>query len=107
MPNGRGSITASPASGGYAIQLCLAPAASSPATGCSPTPTRWRRSRRDPHVGGVPALVDIDSNYHIDMADLEAKATQTGAWFLLPSHMRGHIADMDRLTEIYSGWRSA
>ncbi len=52
------------------------------------------------NVGGVPVLVDIDSNHHIDMTDLEAKATQTGARFLLLSHMRGHIADMDRLTEI-------
>ena len=48
----------------------------------------------------MPVLVDIISNYHIDMKDLEAKATQTRAWFLLLSHMGGHIADMDRLTEI-------
>ena len=52
------------------------------------------------NVGGVPVLVDIDANYHIDMADLEAKAVAAGARFLLLSHMRGHIADMDRLMGI-------
>ena len=88
-------------SGGYAIQLALRACGVEPgdrvlanAYTLAPVPGAIH------NVGGVPVLVDIDSNYHIDMTDLEAKATQTGARFLLLSHMRGHIADMDRLTEI-------
>ncbi len=88
-------------SGGYAIQLALRACGVEPgdrvlanAYTLAPVPGAIH------NVGGVPVLVDIDSNYHIDMKDLEAKATQTGARFLLLSHMRGHIADMDRLTEI-------
>ena len=51
-------------------------------------------------VGAVPVLVDIDDNYHIDLDDLAAKAAASGAKFLLLSHMRGHIADMDRLMAV-------
>jgi len=88
-------------SGGYAIQLALRACGVMPgdkvlanAYTLAPVPGAIH------NVGGVPVLVDIDSNYHIDMADLEARATESGARFLLLSHMRGHIADMDRLTEI-------
>ena len=88
-------------SGGYAIQLALRACGVEPgdrvlanAYTLAPVPGAIH------NVGGVPVLVDIDSNYHIDMKDLEAKAKHTGARFLLLSHMRGHIADMDRLTEI-------
>ena len=88
-------------SGGYAIQLALRACGVEPgdrvlanAYTLAPVPGAIH------NVGGVPVLVDIDSNYHIDMKDLEAKAKQKGARFLLLSHMRGHIADMDRLTEI-------
>ena len=88
-------------SGGYAIQLALRACGVEPgdrvlanAYTLAPVPGAIH------NVGGVPVLVGIDSNYHIDMTDLEAKAMQTGARFLLLSHMRGHIADMDRLTEI-------
>ena len=88
-------------SGGYAIQLALRACGVTPgdkvlanAYTLAPVPGAIH------NVGGVPVLVDIDSNYHIDMNDLEAKAADTGARFLLLSHMRGHIADMDRLMEI-------
>ena len=88
-------------SGGYAIQLALRACGVEPgdrvlanAYTLAPVPGAIH------NVGGVPVLVDIDSNYHIDMMDLEAKAMQAGARFLLLSHMRGHIADMDRLSEI-------
>ena len=88
-------------SGGYAIQLALRACGVEPgdrvlanAYTLAPVPGAIH------NVGGVPVLVDIDSNYHVEMTDLEAKAMQTGARFLLLSHMRGHIADMDRLTEI-------
>ena len=52
------------------------------------------------NVGARPILVDIDENYHIDLEDLDAKAAESDAKFLLLSHMRGHIADMDRVVEI-------
>ena len=88
-------------SGGYAIQLALRACGVEPgdkvlanAYTLAPVPGAIH------NVGGVPVLVDIDSNYHIDMEDLEAKAGDTGAGYLLLSHMRGHIADMDRLMEI-------
>ncbi|MEL0099532.1 MAG: DegT/DnrJ/EryC1/StrS family aminotransferase, partial [Opitutae bacterium] len=41
-----------------------------------------------------------DENYHIDLGDFDAKARASGAKFLLLSHMRGHIADMDQLMSI-------
>ena len=88
-------------SGGYAMQLALRACGVMPgdkvlanAYTLAPVPGAIH------NVGGVPVLVDIDSNYHIDMADLETKALESGARFLLLSHMRGHIADMDRLTDI-------
>ena len=52
------------------------------------------------NVGGKPVLVEIDHNYHIDIADLAAKAEASGAKYLLLSHMRGHIADMDAIMAI-------
>ena len=52
------------------------------------------------NAGGVIELVDIVDDYTVDLDDLERKAAGTGAkWFLL-SHMRGHIADMDRIMAI-------
>ena len=52
------------------------------------------------NVGGKPVLVEIDHNFHIDIADLAAKAEASGAKYLLLSHMRGHIADMDAIMAI-------
>jgi len=88
-------------SGGYAIQLALRVTGVKPgdkvlanAYTLAPVPGAIH------NVGAVPVLVDIDDNYHIDLDDLEAKATASGAKYLLLSHMRGHIADMDRIVEI-------
>jgi len=50
--------------------------------------------------GAVPVLVETDENYCIDLDDLESKAATSGAKYLMLSHMRGHIADMDRVMEI-------
>ena len=90
-------------SGGYAIQLALRVCGAVPgdkilanAYTLAPVPGAIH------NVGGVPILVDIDENYHIDMNDLAAKATTSGARFLLLSHMRGHIADMDKIMDICS-----
>ena len=88
-------------SGGYAIQLAMRVCGVKPgdkvlanAYTLAPVPGAIH------NVGGVPILVDIDDNYHIDLDDLDAKAASSGAKYLLLSHMRGHIADMDRVVEI-------
>ena len=49
-------------------------------------------------VGAQPVFVGVTDNLTIDLDDLAAKAD--GAEVLMLSHMRGHIADMDALTEI-------
>ena len=88
-------------SGGYAIQLALRVCGVKPgdmilanAYTLAPVPGAIQ------NVGAHPILVDIDENYHIDLEDLDAKAAESDAKFLLLSHMRGHIADMDRVVEI-------
>ncbi len=53
-------------------------------------------------AGGVPVLVEIDDHYHLDLADLEAKAKSSQAKILLLSLMRGHIPNMDRLMALCS-----
>lgn len=52
------------------------------------------------HVGAKPVFVDITDDYLIDVTDLERKASTTGASFLLLSHMRGHIADLNHIAGI-------
>lgn len=88
-------------SGGYAIQLGLRVCGVRPgdkvlanAYTLAPVPGAIQ------NVGGVAVLVEIDENYHIDCDDLEAKAADSNARYLLLSHMRGHIADMDRVMDI-------
>lgn len=49
-------------------------------------------------VGARPVLVDVADDLCIDLDDLERKAGQ--ARVLMLSHMRGHIADMERLMAI-------
>lgn len=51
-------------------------------------------------VGGEPVLVEIDENLRLDFADLEHKIATSNARYLLLSHMRGHLCDMDRLLQI-------
>ncbi len=50
--------------------------------------------------GAIPILVEMDQDYCIDLEDLEKKAKSSKAKFFMLSHMRGHIADMDRIVEI-------
>lgn len=52
------------------------------------------------HCGARSVLVDIRDDYTIDTEDLEAKARESGARFLLLSHMRGHIANMEKVMEV-------
>ncbi len=88
-------------SGGYALHVALRSAGLRPgekvlanAYTLAPVPGAIH------NAGGVPVFVEIDRNYHIDLADLDAKAASSGARFLMLSHMRGHIADMAKITEI-------
>ena len=50
-------------------------------------------------VGAVPTFVGVTEALVIDLDDLERKASG-GAKVLMLSHMRGHLADMDRLMAI-------
>lgn len=50
--------------------------------------------------GAIPMLVEVADDYCIDLDDLELKAAESGAKILMLSHMRGHIADMDRILAI-------
>jgi len=52
------------------------------------------------NAGGRPILVEIDSDYCVDLAHLETMMQQSKARFFLLSHMRGHIADMDKLVTL-------
>lgn len=54
-------------------------------------------------VGAVPVFVDVTEDLTIDLTHLEHQIAATGAKVLLLSHMRGHICDMDRLTQICDG----
>lgn len=52
------------------------------------------------HAGARPVLVDVTDDYTIDFDDLDRKAAGSDATVLLLSHMRGHVCDMDRLSEV-------
>ncbi|MGV8985023.1 MAG: DegT/DnrJ/EryC1/StrS family aminotransferase [Cypionkella sp.] len=47
------------------------------------------------HADCVPVLVEVGSNYRVDMKDFAAKLP--GADAVLISHMRGHTSDMDAI----------
>lgn len=52
------------------------------------------------NTGAKIELVEIKDDYTIDIEDLDRKAEQTKAKFFLLSHMRGHMADMDKVMEV-------
>lgn len=52
------------------------------------------------NAGGKIELVEIKDDYTIDLEDLDRKAEKTKAKFFLLSHMRGHMANMDKVMEI-------
>ena len=88
-------------SGGVAIQLALRSVGVKPgdnvlanAFTLAPVPGAIE------NVGANSILVEIDDNFHIDLDDLLAKANLSKSKFLLLSHMRGHITNMDKLVEI-------
>ncbi len=52
------------------------------------------------HLHAESVLVEINERLVIDPADLRAKAKASGAKYLLMSHMRGHVADMEAVAAI-------
>lgn len=88
-------------SGGYAIHIAMRAAGVKPgdkvlsnAFTLAPVPGAIHNS------GAIPILIEVADDYCIDLDDLEAKASTREAKVLLLSHMRGHIADMDRIAII-------
>ncbi len=52
------------------------------------------------HAGGVPVIVETTQDLTMDLGDLAAKASESGARWLLLSHMRGHISNMDEIVRL-------
>ena len=52
------------------------------------------------HAGAEAILIEASNDYMTDMADLERKAASSGARVFLLSHMRGHIADLEKVKSI-------
>lgn len=52
------------------------------------------------HAGGRPVLVETTKDYQVDLKDLTRKAKSSRARFLLLSHMRGHISDMEAVVDL-------
>ena len=52
------------------------------------------------NVGCVSVFVEVTEDLVMDLDDLRAKIASSGARYLMLSHMRGHIVDMDALMVI-------
>lgn len=52
------------------------------------------------NAGGVPVFVEVTEDLVMDLDDLQTKISSSDAGYLMLSHMRGHIVDMDALMEI-------
>ena len=52
------------------------------------------------NAGGAAIFVETNEELVIDLNDLEKKIASSGSRFLLLSHMRGHIVDMNKLMQI-------
>ena len=92
------------ASGGQALQIAMRAAGVTPgdtvltnAFTLAPVPGAIAA------VGASPVFVETTEVLRIDFDDLAAKADKTGAKYLLLSHMRGHLCDMERLMECARG----
>ena len=88
-------------SGGQAIQIALRAAGIQPgdlilanAYTLAPVPGAIHA------VGAVPVFVEIGDDWLTDIDDFCAKAEESGARFMMLSHMRGHIADMEEICKI-------
>jgi len=52
------------------------------------------------HSGAQAVYVETEAGFRIDVNDLEKKMKSSGAKYLMVSHMRGKIADMDAIVEL-------
>lgn len=52
------------------------------------------------HAEADPVYVDCEDNYILDLEDLERKMKSSGAKWLVVSHMRGKVSDMDAIAEL-------
>ncbi len=91
------------ASGGYALSCALRAAGAGPkdavltnAFTLAPVPGAIA------NIGARPEFVEVSADLVIDLDDLGQRIKETGARFLMLSHMRGHICDMGRLMQICS-----
>ncbi len=89
------------ASGGQAIQIALRAAGVEPgdrilanAYTLAPVPGAIHAT------GAEPVFVEIGDDWLTDVDDLRARVESSGARFLLLSHMRGRIADMDAIAQL-------
>ncbi len=89
------------ASGGYALHIALKAAGLTQgekvltnAFTLAPVPGAIH------NAGGIPVLVEVDANFCADLDHLAAQMAVSKARFFLMSHMRGHLADMDRVVAL-------
>ncbi len=89
------------ASGGYALAAALRAAGTKPGTKVltnaftlAPVPGAIA------NAGCEPVFVEVTDQLVMDLDDLQVKIAASGAEFLMLSHMRGHIVDMDALMAI-------
>ena len=89
------------ASGGYAMQTAMRAAGIG-----SGTPVLTNAFTLSPvpgaiaAVGGKPVLVETTDRLVLDLDDLRKELKASKSRFLLLSHMRGHMVDMDALMEV-------
>ena len=89
------------ASGGYSMQTAMRAAGIG-----SGTPVLTNAFTLSPvpgaiaAVGGKPVLVETTDRLVLDLDDLRKKSKASKSRFLLLSHMRGHMVDMDALMEV-------
>ena len=89
------------ASGGYAMSVALRAAGLQPGESVlTNTFTLAPVPGSISNAGGKPIFIEITKDLVLDLDDLSKKANSSGARFLLISHMRGHLVDMDQLMKI-------
>ena len=89
------------ASGGYAMSVALKAAGLKPGESVlTNTFTLAPVPGSISNAGGKPIFVEITKDLVLDLDDLSRKVSESKARFLLISHMRGHLVDMDKLMQI-------
>jgi dTDP-4-amino-4,6-dideoxygalactose transaminase len=89
------------ASGGYAMSVALKAAGLKPGESVlTNTFTLAPVPGSISNAGGNPIFVEITKDLVLDLDDLSRKVSKSKARFLLISHMRGHLVDMDKLMQI-------